>query len=419
MDSRCVVWVDGPFGTRLATYLATRHLTAVPVGSLTAATAALETPSTHFIGLASGEVLAAHHLWAAVPHRALLIGQQDPTAFREWEAQGVAILSGPLPHPVADWLDNLDGGPAWEVPQPALDWTDSPRPASTPPPRIIVTSSTAGGVGKTTTASLLARLAAEQGARVTLVEADEDKSGLLRLFGHAPATQGLDTISSILWNDPAALFPAVAECAVTVPVRPGTVTIYPMVGRAEGLVLSQPDSWAGLLRHLADSADLVLVDLPPRFRDVLAFTSVQVADCTVLVYEPTEINLDAYIKHVTLAQELDLDVHRFRLVLNRVTDAGLDPGQFTACVPEVPLVGVIPENPVAYRTYVNTGRLVLDPTSPWRDVYRLLTSGAAPSSTAPALTLGRLPPSVPTPVRVSTAKPAEPAPFWRRVLGLS
>lgn len=426
----CVIWVSGDLGSKLAQHLESRFTCrALAVTAPADAEAALRHGPDVFIGAANNpDVRAAAALWAGVRHRALLVGSRDPHTpeYQEWARRGVAILAGDLPRPVDEWAAGLAAAsepvlgwaPGETAPDLAWDPQASPRRAGRG--LILAVSSTAGGVGKTTTASILARLAAEAGQHVVLVEADEDKSGLLRLFGRDPADQGLDTIPRILWDDPDRLFPEVEARGVSLNLRPGSVTIYPMVGQVEGLVLKRPEPWMALIEHLAQAADLVICDLPPRLRDALAYGPVRIADQTLLLYEPTEVNLDAYIKHVAMAKsdELDLDPRRFRLVLNRWSNAGLPPEKFERCVPDVPLIGVIPEDLEGHRKYVNTGSITLTGDSPWRDLYARVVSARDPE---PERAPGRPPQPAAHLVQAPPRRPDRPAdhrPLFKKILGL-
>lgn len=410
----CVLWLDAEFGPRMRDVLAQHGVQVTLVKTAMECAEALQHTPDVFLGMGSGEVLAAYRVWMSVRQRALLIGQQDPDAFAEWKAQGVAVLPGPLPRPAVDWLARLQPAAMPWTPNPAqLAWNDpggvALRPSAFARPRLVAVVSAAGGVGKTTTVSLLARLAAEKGLKVAVVEGDEDKSGILRLFGQSPATTGLDTIPPVLWEDPQALVADVERCAVHLPQRQGSITVYPMVGTAQGLKLPNLDVWPALLSHFLGTYELVLCDLPPRIRDVIVFGTLQMADRAVLVYEPTEVNLDSYIKHVQISRELELDTTAFRLLLNRTSDMGLAQESFTQCVEGVDLLGTVPEDAAAHRAYVNTGRLQFGPGSPWRTVYARLMGEPEPDTTA----------APPTGASRHATAQAPKSPLWKRVLGLT
>lgn len=408
----CVLWLDAEFGPRMRDVLMQQGVDVTLVTTATECAEALQHRPDVFLGMGSGEVLAAYRVWMSVRQRGLLIGQQDPDAFGEWRAQGVMVLPGPLPRPAVEWLAQLQPTTAPWTPNPAqLAWSDSgtagARPGAFAHPRLVAVASAAGGVGKTTTTSLLARLAAEKGLNVAVVEGDEDKSGILRLFGQHPATAGLDTIPPVLWDDPQALRHDVEQCAVRLPQRQGSITVYPMVGTPQGLKLPNLDVWPALLTHLLGQYDLVLCDLPPRIRDVIVFATLQMADRAVLVYEPTEVNLDNYIKHVQISRDLELDTRAFRLLLNRTSDMGLAPELFEKCVEGVDLLGTVPEDGAAHRAYVNTGRLQFGPGSPWRTIYARLMGDPEPDEADPG--------SAPRHATARTPK----SPLWKRVLGLT
>jgi len=240
--------------------------------------------------------------------------------------------------------------------------------------RTVACFSTAGGVGKTTTASILARLLQEAGRRVTIVEADEEKAGILRMFGYDPATNGLDMIPPMIWPDMGALAEKLEDIVVPINRQKGLppILVYPLVGQLEGLQVENNEYFRQFLTMLQADADYLIVDLPPRLRDVVTIATLIVADAVVFVYEPTEPNLDAAIRHMHDVEVTQyFDRKKYALLINKDTARGLNVSAMARTV-DLPLLGVIPEQTVVYHAMANTGRIVLGADSPWRGVLAAL-----------------------------------------------
>ncbi len=313
-----------------------------------------------------------------IPHRAVLADAVQAKTIKEADA-----LQGPLPGNVIRWMQTLDE----QISRPvdahtSLEWDESSyrAPVNTNrgrtasyvsrverEPRIIASFSTAGGVGKTTTISVMARLLQEKGRKVAVVEADEEKAGILRLFGLQPANDGLDTIPDIIWPDKEALEARIAGMAVPITQRglPDLV-VYPLIGTLEGLQVPSSEAFADFLELLKESYDYVLVDLGPRLRDDITIGTLTAADAVVLVYEPTEPNLDAAVRHMENIEQMKLfSRDKYVLLINKVTSRGIKPKLMGQTL-ELPVIGVMQEETDTYHTLANTGRISLPADSPWR-----------------------------------------------------
>ncbi len=145
--------------------------------------------------------------------------------------------------------------------------------------RVVAVTSAQLGEGKTTVAVALARAAARQGMRVVLIEGDLRKPEAARAFGIAAveagvyeATSGTQPLSRCLYKDP----------------------------RSNALVLSTPRplrdphmllgsrSFAELVNHLRDSADLVIVDAPPALSSNDTPVSTRLADAVLMVVRQSD-----------------------------------------------------------------------------------------------------------------------------------
>ncbi len=262
----------------------------------------------------------------------------------------------------------------------AVEPMSSPHLVPQPAPNtwnhhVIASFSTAGGVGKTTTASILARLLQETGRRVTIVEADEEKAGVLRMFGCAPASNGLDLIDEMIWRDVKALSERLQDIVVAVNMQSKgipPILVYPLVGVLEGLRVPDREAFREFLRLLKKDTEYLIVDLPPRLRDEMAIATLAEADAVCFVYEPTEPNLDAATRHLHDIQTNDMfDRNKYALIINKNTPRALPAGEMTKVL-QVPLLGVIPEESIVYHTLANTGRIRLPHDSPWRGVLQNL-----------------------------------------------
>ena len=369
---------------------------------------------------------------ADIPHRAVLTDAQKAKTIREADA-----LQGPLPGNVIHWMQTLDG----QISRPvdthtSLEWDENSEPLSRPvrgriqayggrverEPQIITSFSTAGGVGKTTTISVVARLLQEKGRKVAVVEADEEKAGILRLFGLLPASDGLDTIADIIWPDKEALQTRLAGIAVPISQRglPDLV-VYPLIGTLEGLQVPSSEAFADFLELLKESYDYILVDLGPRLRDDITIGTLTVANAVVLVYEPTEPNLDAAVRHMENIEQMKLfSRDKYVLLINKASNRGIKP-KLMAQTLELPVMGVMQEETDTYHALANTGRISLPEDSPWRAALAELMSRVGdedatvdvkPQKGSKSQRRGKLE------KRATTVRATQERSFMRRLLGI-
>lgn len=437
-ETPTVIWLDAPHAQRLAAYLQAEW---APIRLVDSAAALQEVLAQHridrLIVAYSPAWEAAQAVWQHIPFVGVLIAQRDPAECAQWVDKGVTLLTGPLPGNVVQWMRQCDAaqpGAQEADPHHDLQWDDAGLSAAQVgasvsaraggpdagrqlasasgrghQPRIVAFFSTAGGVGKTTTTSIMARLLLERGHRCAIVEADEEKAGILRLFGLTPATRGLDSIEEIIWPDPEALRQEVATIAIPLRGRLQGLVIYPLVGTLEGLQVPDWEVFAGFLQMLSHDYDYVLVDLPPRLRDAMTLATLTAADTVVLCYEPTEANLDAGLRHMANVEEMGrFSRDKYRLVINKVDRTGVPPAVMASTL-KLPLLGAVPQDSETYHTLANTGKISIRPESPWRTIFGELAREWGDPVEAVAGD-----PGVP---RAAARNRGAIKPWWRRVLG--
>jgi len=249
------------------------------------------------------------------------------------------------------------------------------------PVRSVALFSPGGGVGKTTAAVHLAKLAEQARINVGLIETDEDKGGVLRYLGRPPAHEGLDSLEKTVWDNEE-LFRESIERLVH---KVGRIQVVPMVSTFNGLSCNVKN--VSSLFNWADSKfTLTLYDLPPRLRDVMTFSVLQEVDQVILVAEPTDVLMDALQKHMQLCQDVE-QFHnlprKYRLLVNKVPEKnGLRPEEMADAL-GLPLLGSIPADVEHYDRIINHAKFEIPADSPWRTVFSNLDLGSDSSGVTP------------------------------------
>ncbi|WP_018305459.1 AAA family ATPase [Desulfitobacterium hafniense] len=233
--------------------------------------------------------------------------------------------------------------------------------------RSVALFSPGGGVGKTTAAVHLAKLAEQARINVGLVEADEDKGGVLRYLGRSPAQEGLDSLEKAVWDDQGFF----NENMKRIMQKVGRISVVPMVSTFSGLACNMQNV-SSLFSWAESQFDLTLYDLPPRLRDVMTFSVLQEVDQVVLVAEPTDILMDAIQKHLKLCQEVE-QFHtlpkKYRLLVNKVPEKnGLRPEEMADAL-GLPLLGSISADVEHYDRMINRAKFEIPSDSAWRKVF--------------------------------------------------
>lgn len=361
-------------------------------------------------------VPAALTVWS--PGAIAVVAGSRPVA-ESWRTVGVAVLTGPLPQPVVDWVRRVETGwedEGWEWADDGWGWTEEEpdalphsgargRNASRVPAatslgaasahgQLVAVYSSGGGVGKTTTSVYLAAIAAERRHVVGVVELDEDRRGILTYWGRPARQGGLDSIKAYDWQSPDRLAEQLARIAVPVAPR---VTVVPMIGTVSGLQydVAQADQAVGFLTAWARRQFAwTFFDLPARVRDSTLIAVLKTVDRVVLVVEPTEIMLDSSRGYLDLLEQLGPDgagiVPKMGLLVNKCEKhraARLDPRAMAESL-GVPLLGAVESNPAKYMSGINQHRI--EPNSEWRSVATAVGIAgpdgvAAPVSSRPRL----------------------------------
>lgn len=140
------------------------------------------------------------------------------------------------------------------------------------PPKCVVVTAARPGEGKTTTAVSLARIAAQGGERVILIDCDLRQPGFVRVFGRDDGPGLVDLLGG-----------AASLAAVRKRDRL-TQLDYVMVGSNEPAAsrLFMGDAMGELIARLRDEYDLIVLDAPPALAMVDARVIGRVADATLL-----------------------------------------------------------------------------------------------------------------------------------------
>ena len=297
-------------------------------------------------------------------------------------------LIGNLPECVDEFIESLLNGKGGYL-DGDLTWNEDgsgekkqKRSLSTwSPVRSVALFSPGGGVGKTTTAVHLAKLAEQAQINVGLVETDEDKGGALRYMGRHPAHEGLDSLEKTVWDDEEFF----KENMQRIVQKVERVQVVPMVSTFNGLSCNMKNV-SSLFNWAESQFTLTLYDLPPRLRDVMTFSILQEVDQVVLVAEPTDILMDALQKHMKLCQEVEQFRNlpkKYRLLVNKVPEKnGLDPEEMANAL-GLPLLGSIPADVDHYNRIINRARFDIPSDSPWRRVFSNLDLGGDSSLVLP------------------------------------
>ena len=438
-ETPTVIWIPGVIGTRLAERLRADWDPIVAVSNGDELQRMTTTMAIERVIVAYSDDWEQHQqFWRDVPHVALLLGNVEPPS--DWQDARITLLTGPLPNNVIAWMRKCDMEAETQVDAAQLPWDEHNNATHVEPAvpfrperpivtnrnhggdtlslsrplfnsRILAFFSTAGGVGKTTSTSVIARLLRERGRRVAIVEADEEKAGILRMFGMPPALQGLDSIPEMIWPDPEALSQKLEQIAVPLAQRGlPEIVIYPFAGALDGIQVPSREVFGDFLLMLQKQYDYVLVDLGPRLRDEMTLGTLNVADTVLLVYGPTEVDLDAALRHMQNVEEMArFSRDKYRLILNKVEESSKINPRAVANTLNLPVLGMIPNDAATYHQMANTGRIALPADSPWRDIFVQLMNDLAES-----------------PEPSNSAQPTHSAkadknakPHWiRRVLGL-
>jgi ATP-binding protein involved in chromosome partitioning len=286
-------------------------------------------------------------------------------------------ITGNLPGCVHSFIESLVG---WQGVNIDLEWEETTDLDSSQQPaqkisRSVAVFSPGGGVGKTTAAVHLAKLAEQARVNIGVIETDEDKGGVLRFLGKQPAQLGLDSLEETDWGNEALFKRRIGEIVQKV----GRIQVVPMVGTLNGLVCNIKN--VSVLHEWSRSEyDLTIYDLPPRLRDVMTYSVLEEADEVILVTEPTDVLMDALQKHLRLCKEVQ-QFHelpkKYRLLINKVPEReGLDPEEMAEAL-GLPLLGVIPADLEHYNKIINRAKFDIPADSPWRMVYANLGLGGA------------------------------------------
>ncbi|MCK4831346.1 MAG: AAA family ATPase [Anaerolineales bacterium] len=214
-----------------------------------------------------------------------------------------------------------------------------------------------GGTGKTTVAALLVRFLTEDNGR-TVLAIDADPSTNLNLALGLPLTRTVGDIREELLDE--ARSGAVAtggarqdylNYQLRLSIEEGDVVDLLAMGRPEGPGCYCPVNH--MLRQIVDGLgaqyDYIVIDNEAGMEHLSRRTTKDV-DLLLVITDPTIRGVKAAEGIVALAGELDINVKRIVLVVNRVVGDELpEPLQDAIARMEVELAAKIPDDPNVYR----------------------------------------------------------------------
>jgi len=178
------------------------------------------------------------------------------------------------------------------------------------PLRSLLITSPGSGEGKTLTASNLAIVTAEAGARVILVDGDLRKSQLHRLF-RLDSRVGLTTVLAGLSGLPPALQPTSVRNLRVLPAGPKPPNPAELLGSPR---------MADVLSELKRQADMVIIDSPPVLAVTDAVVLAAAVDGVVMVVNPRFTTYQAAQKTKAVLEQVK--AHLLGVVLDEINPNG-------------------------------------------------------------------------------------------------
>ena len=179
------------------------------------------------------------------------------------------------------------------------------------PLRSLLITSPGSGEGKTLTASNLAIVTAEAGARVILIDGDLRKSQVHRLF-RFDSRVGLTTVLVGRSGLPAALQPTPVRNLRVLPAGPKPPNPAELLGSRR---------MADVLAELKRQADMVIIDSPPVLVVTDAAVLAAAVDGVVMVVNPRLTTYQAAQKSKAVLEQVK--AHLLGVVLNEINPNGL------------------------------------------------------------------------------------------------
>jgi CO dehydrogenase maturation factor len=242
-----------------------------------------------------------------------------------------------------------------------------------------------GGVGKTTLAALLARIALDQGSRVIAIDADPD-ANLAATLGHpdpdgiVPLTMRKDLIDERVGSGGMIrLNPRVDDLAGMLGSEVDGINLVVLgsIPRGGSGCFCPPSALlkAFLTHTLVQPEEWVIVDMEAGLEHLGRGSSAAV-DCLLVVVEPTKRSVET--AHRIAALATDLGVRRLGCVVNKIeSDEQVE--EIRAALGAIPLAGTLPRSPALAGFAPRTRLQELDPglAARVRDIHAFITEKGA------------------------------------------
>lgn len=237
-----------------------------------------------------------------------------------------------------------------------------------PKGRSMVFASGKGGTGKTTAVVNVGVALAEFGKDVILIDADITMANLVLLLGLEDVQY---TLHDVLAGD-ARIEDAIYE-------GPGGVRVIPGGLSLDKIKKTDPQKvqrLRSLIKDINNMADYILIDAPAGL-DITAITALLTGQELVLVTNPEISAITDSLKTKIVAEKLG--TYPKGVILNRVSSEKVElTTKEVETILEVPVLGIIPEDPEVKRASAYGVPLVLkNPTSPAAIAYKQIAAKIA------------------------------------------
>jgi len=197
----------------------------------------------------------------------------------------------------------------------------------------IAVASGKGGTGKTTISANLAVALAKLGKDVVVLDADIAMANLELVLG-IEGKKG-KTLNDVLAGN-ASIEEAIYEGPAGVKVIPAGISL-------DAFRKARPEKLEEVLKKLHDMAEIIIIDCPAGIGKE-ALTAISAAEHLILVVNPEISSIADALKVIAIAKKLGTNV--LGAIINRTMkeDSELS-SKAIAAILEVPILGVVPEDP--------------------------------------------------------------------------
>jgi len=194
-----------------------------------------------------------------------------------------------------------------------------------------------GGTGKTTTCANLAVSLSKFGKDVTVIDADISMANLELIMG----IEG----KPVTLND---VLAGTADIKSAIYEGPAGVKVVPAGVSLDAFKKAKPERLLEILNKLDEQCEILLIDCPAGIGKE-ALTAISAAEHLVVVVNPEISSISDALKVVSIAHRVETNV--LGAIINRVTE---DSSELSArsieTILEIPIVGIIPEDPNVRRS---------------------------------------------------------------------